>query len=190
MRCMAYQLVQDYLMPTLCIHYITVYKYILDIWYANTFLNEPKLFILRMVKWFQTLQYNSRNKTSVNDQTFLFQTIKFSMNIVWTQFKIQTVLFDPQIGLYQVLSLRARVDLGAMPMKRYFTFPKVPGLELHHQIVKCHIQNTRWGVFLLCRDAVGVFCSSSRLGWEGFGLVSLFDGISTLVGYFMPKLSL
>ena len=31
-------------------------------------------------------------------------------------------------------------------MKGYFAFPKAPALlEPHHQIVYCHIQDTRWG---------------------------------------------
>ena len=34
------------------------------------------------------------------------------------------VLFDPYIGPYQVLLLRARVDLGAMAMKGYSASPK------------------------------------------------------------------
>ena len=33
-------------------------------------------------------------------------------------------LFDPEIGSYQMLQLEARVDLGAMAMKRYSAFPK------------------------------------------------------------------
>ena len=46
------------------------------------------------------------------------------------------VLFNPQIGPYQVLPLPARVDLGAMVIKGYFAFPKAPELlEPHHQIV-------------------------------------------------------
>ena len=46
---------------------------------------------------------------------------------------------------YQVLPLRVRVDLGAMAMKAYSTFPKAPALlELHSQIGLCHIQDTRW----------------------------------------------
>ena len=37
---------------------------------------------------------------------------------------------------YQMLPLRARVDLGAMAMKGYSTFPKAPTLlEPHHQMV-------------------------------------------------------
>ena len=59
---------------------------------------------------------------------------------VCTQFKCQTVLFDPSIGPYQVLLLWVRVDLGAMAMKGYSTFPKAPTwLEPHH-----HIQDIHW----------------------------------------------
>ena len=46
------------------------------------------------------------------------------------------VLFNPQIGSYQVLPFRARVDLGAMAMKGYYTFLKATALlEPHPQIV-------------------------------------------------------
>ena len=44
-----------------------------------------------------------------------------------------------------MLPLRARVDLEAMARKGYSAFPKAPALlEPHHQIVKCHIQDTRF----------------------------------------------
>ena len=43
---------------------------------------------------------------------------------------------NPQIEPYQVLPRQARVDLGAMAVKGYSAFPKVPALlEPHHQIV-------------------------------------------------------
>ena len=49
------------------------------------------------------------------------------------------VLFDPKIGLCQVLPLRA------MSVKKYSAFIKAPALqEPRDQIVKCHIQDTRW----------------------------------------------
>ena len=45
-----------------------------------------------------------------------------------------------------MLPLWATVDLGAMAIKGYSTFPKAPALlEPHHQIIYCHIQDTRWG---------------------------------------------
>ena len=34
----------------------------------------------------------------------------------------------------QVLPLWVKVDLGVMAMKEYSTFPKIPGLESHHQM--------------------------------------------------------
>ena len=49
---------------------------------------------------------------------------------------MQLVLFNSQIGPYQMLPLQARVDLGAMTMKECSAFPKAPAsLEAHHQIV-------------------------------------------------------
>ena len=77
------------------------------------------------------------------------------------------VLFDLEIRLYQVLPLQVRVDLGSMGMKEYSAFAKALALlELHHYIVLCHILDTQWRgvVLLLCREAVGVFYSPSRLG--------------------------
>ena len=61
-------------------------------------------------------------------------------------------------------SIRVRVDLVAMVMKGYSTFPKAPGLECHPQTVSCHIQETDWKVLPVCRDAVSVFYRSS---WRG-----------------------
>ena len=47
------------------------------------------------------------------------------------------VLFDPYIGPYSVLPFRDRVDLGAMAIKGYSVFTKVPKLlKPHHQIVQ------------------------------------------------------
>ena len=44
------------------------------------------------------------------------------------------VLFNPYIGPYQALPLRARVDLGAIAIKGYSAFPKAPAsLEPHNQ---------------------------------------------------------
>ena len=58
---------------------------------------------------------------------------------------MQLVLFNPLIGLYQLLPFWAREDLGAMAMKGCSAFPKAPAsLEPHHQIY-CHTQDTHWG---------------------------------------------
>ena len=62
---------------------------------------------------------------------------------LFSQFKCQTVLFDPSTGPSQVLPLQTRVDLGAIAMKGYSRFPKAPALqEPHNQMVKCHIHDT------------------------------------------------
>ena len=73
-------------------------------------------------------------------KTFLFEAIQFSQTVLiqTIQFGIsmQLVLFNPQIGPYQMLTFQAREDLGAMAMKGYSAFPKSPtSLEPHHQIV-------------------------------------------------------
>ena len=73
-----------------------------------------------------TIQLNiSHLFIQLNVKIVLFQTIQFSIS---TQFKCQTVLFDPKIRPYQVLSLQTRVDLRAM--KKYSAFPKAPLLDL------------------------------------------------------------
>ena len=69
------------------------------------------------------------------------------------------VLFDSQMGFYQVLPLLAKMDLGAITMKEYSAFPKTPAwLELLYQIVLYRIQDTHWrggwGSYPRCRDAV------------------------------------
>ena len=64
-----------------------------------------------------------------------------------------------------------------MLMKGYSAFPKAPALlEPHHQIVLCYIQDTRLGggVLPLCRGAVSVFYSPSRLSNIGFW-VNVYD---------------
>ena len=49
---------------------------------------------------------------------------------------MQLVLFNPEIGLYQMLPFQVRVDLGAMAMMGCSAFLKTPvSLEHHHQTV-------------------------------------------------------
>ena len=89
------------------------------------------------------------------------------MSFVCTQFKCQAI-FYPQIGPYQVLPLRVRVNLGAMRMKEDVIFPKDPGpfSVIYRTLVG--------GVLHLCRDAVGVFYSPCKQGYR------------TLVGGVLP----
>ena len=119
---------------------------------------------------FLTIQLNITHLfRRLNDQTVIFQTIKFSIS---TQFRCKTDLFDQWIGPYQMQPLRERVDQGVIPMKGYSASPKAPALlDPLHQIVYfirlCILQpptdwaikDIRWEVLALFRDAVGVFCS-------------------------------
>ena len=86
------------------------------------FLNEPKLILLHTVKWLNALLCITNN--SIKDQSFIY-----------TQFKCQMILFDPEIGPYQELPFRIRVDVEAWVMKEYIAFPRAQGLEPHHHIV-------------------------------------------------------
>ena len=44
-----------------------------------------------------------------------------------------------------MLLLQARVDLGAVAIKGNSAFIKAPAFpDPHHQIVQCHIKDTRW----------------------------------------------
>ena len=74
----------------------------------------------------------------------LIQEVNFLSCYTWI--KCQTVLFDPEIGLYHVLLLWARVDLVAMAMNGSSPFPEALALLVsRHQTVWCHVQDTRCG---------------------------------------------
>ena len=77
------------------------------------------------------------------------------MSSVCTQFKCQTVLFDPLIKPYQVVLQQVRVDLGVMAKKRYSASPKTPGLEPEHQSV--YIQSTHWWGSYLSAEMQSVY---------------------------------
>ena len=71
-----------------------------------------------------TNQLNSYLFIQLNDQTVLLLRILFSISHLFgLSLNIQTVLFELQIGPYQELPPRVRVDLGAIAMKRYSAFP-------------------------------------------------------------------
>ena len=74
------------------------------------------------------------------------------------------------MGPYQVLLFRSRVELGAMAMKGYSAFPNAPALlEPHHQIVLCHIQDTRWGSYPSVEKHIEKYPKSGLLLFVGGG---------------------
>ena len=76
------------------------------------------------------MKHQSFVNTELNDWTVLFQTIQFCIS---RTFCLLTEEFDQLIGTYHVL--RARVNLVAMAMKGYSTFPKASKLlKPYHQI--------------------------------------------------------
>ena len=94
-------------------------------------------------------------KSSFIHKPVLFKTIQFIISTVsfYTQLNVKTVLFQTiqfiqvqslVLFTYQTPPLRAVVDLGAMAMKGYSTFPKAPALlESSYLIIQCHIQDGR-----------------------------------------------
>ena len=86
-------------------------------------------------------------------------------SLVCTEFNSQTVLFDSEIGSYQVPLLRVREDLVAMSMNSYSIFSKALRLEGHHQMVLYHIRTLSEEVLPLCKTEFGLFYSHSPLCW-------------------------
>ena len=91
-------------------------------------------FVLRRINPFGSFNAELNFKSVYHKYWFLFRHSLMSKQFHFKQFSL--VLFDPKIVLYQVLPLRARVDLGAMAMKGYSALPNAPALlEFYHQIV-------------------------------------------------------
>ena len=68
---------------------------------------------------------------------------------------------------YQVLPLRARMDMGAIVIKRYSAFPKLQHYwSLTIRLFSVLSRTLVAGVLLLCKDAVDIFCSPYRLGYS------------------------
>ena len=85
--------------------------------------------------WLQNISNNSITHRLMSNSNY-FKRFNLAISFICTLFKCQTVLLDPCIGPYQVLSLWARVDLGTMAMRGYSAFPKASVLlDPHHQIV-------------------------------------------------------
>ena len=65
----------------------------------------------------------------------------FTVNMHWKVFFAHNldVKQDSRTGPFQVIPLRASVDLGAKAYRGYSSFPKGPALlGPHHQFVQCH----------------------------------------------------
>ena len=69
------------------------------------------------------------------------------------------MLFDPQIGPYQVLPLRARVNLGLIAMNGYSAFSKAPAL------LKPHHQNVSLGKYYPSAEMESVY-SATPANWN------------------------
>ena len=102
--------------------------------FLKSILNKPELIFLHIDNWFQVSLCNSYNLTSV-----------ICLHTVCS--------ISPMESPYQVQPLRVKVDLGAIAMKEYSAFPKLPALlKPHCQIILCYILFTRWrGLTLLQR---------------------------------------
>ena len=62
--------------------------------------------------------------------------------------------------------------------------PQTPKPEPFHEIVSCHTLDNYWGgVLLLCRDAVGVFYSSSWLGCKPLFIVCVHTVINLFLWF-------
>ena len=77
-----------------------------------------------------------------------------------------------------MLPLRTRVDLGTIAMKGYSAFRKATALMVpQYQSVYSYQGCSLRGFLLVRRDALGVFCSPSRLGNWNFGYFALLKSI-------------
>ena len=90
-------------------------------------------------------------------KTVPFQTIQFSI--------IQFSSIWPIDRTLSGTTPLSQSGLGAMAMKRYSAFPKALAfLEIYHEIVYCHTQDTRWQGPTPLQRTVVIFYSPVRLG--------------------------
>ena len=71
------------------------------------------------------------------------------------------VLFNPYIGPYQVLRLRAKLDLGTIALKGYSVFPEA--LASPSNCLESY-QDTRWGVYYSSAEMQSVY-SATPVDW-------------------------
>ena len=77
------------------------------------------------------------------------------------------------MGPYQVLSIRDRVDLGAMAMKGVPLIPQSSSITGNSpsDCLVSYPEHSLVGVLPLCRGAVGILYSHSRLGNFKYGII-------------------
>ena len=93
------------------------------------------------------------------------------------------VLFDRKIGAYQMLPLRASVDLGVVAIKWYSAFPKLQYCwSLTIRLFDVISRGLVGGVLLLC----GVFSGPSRLSQVSTCILSthLIKKIFSIIFYY------
>ena len=105
-----------------------------------------------------SIKHQSFAYTQLNDQTTLLQTNQFSINHFFAlSLKSQIVLFDPYIRHYQVLPLRAQVNLGSDGNKWSLRIPqssRITGASKSNFLMS-YPEHSLEG-FPLCRDAISV----------------------------------
>ena len=173
-----------------------------------------------MFGWLIVLFYSVSTLFGSFQRWIKLQTIQFSINIVFvhTQLNVQTILFETdqfwistefqyqkQFYFKQFTVAEEHIDRtlsGAPTLDQ--SWPGRDGNEgiLHIPLISSITQTSPSDCLLsisrtvvgrvlpLYREAVGVFYSPSRLGKTWFCLVSLLNGISNFISYFIPKLTL
>ena len=114
-----------------------------------------------------TIKYQSFVYTQLNDQTVTFQIIQFSISHLFA-YSLNAKQFWPIDRTLSKATTPGQSRPGSNGNEGVLRIPTTASLfEPPHQSVQRRIEDTRWRrvrVLLLCRDAVGVFYSPSRLG--------------------------
>ena len=130
--------------------------------------------LVNNVKWFQILfciTYNSIKHlsfvyTQLNNQTVIFLTIQFNINHLFALIKFQTVLINPYIGPCRGATTPGQSGPGNDGNEEILCIPQSSSITKASpsDCLMPYPGHTLGRVLPLCRDAVGVFYSPSRLG--------------------------
>ena len=119
--------------------------------FINNIFKQVCAHFLHTVKQFQVLLCITNNL--IKHQSFVYTLLKY-----------QTVLFDREIGPYQMLPVKARVDLGAIARKS--TLHSLKHQHYWSLTIRLFSVISRHSLEGLpfCRDKVGVFYRPSQCG--------------------------